>query len=34
MGCEFSSEGSNPVGNSDFDAENGRSRSRFDKSTN
>ena len=33
MGCEFSSDASNPSGNADFDAENGRSRSRFDKAT-
>lgn len=34
MGCEFSSDASNPSGNADFDAENGRARSRFDKSSN
>ena len=33
MGCEFSTDASNPSGNADFDAENGRSRSRFDKAT-
>jgi len=34
MGCEFSADASNPSGVSDFDAENGRSRSRFDKASN
>jgi hypothetical protein len=33
MGCEFSADASNPSGNADFDAENGRARARFDKSS-
>jgi hypothetical protein len=33
MGCEFSTDASNPSGNADFDAENGRNRSRFDKAS-
>ena len=34
MGCEFSTDALNPSGNSDFDADNGITRSRFDKTTN
>ncbi len=33
MGCEFSTDASNPSGNADFDAENGKNRSWFNKST-